>query len=109
MFPLSLYLAPSIPFSLSLSAPASLLLLVLEGEVPRVETGPRQGPEHFCPVGGSGGQQGFHTGCDVLQVSTAHLARDKTQEKMDVNEGGKLKIPVARSLGKLRLTLCNVT
>lgn len=29
--------------------------------------------------------------------------------KMDVNEGGKLKIPVARSLGKLRLTLCNVT
>ncbi|KAF3846137.1 hypothetical protein F7725_003215 [Dissostichus mawsoni] len=43
------------------------------GEVPCVETGSRQGSKHFCPIIGSRGQQGLHTGSDVLQVSTAHL------------------------------------
>ena len=66
---LYLYLSP--PLSLSLHWPHSLL--VLEGEVPCVETGPRQGSKHFSPIIGSRGQQGLHTGSDVLQVSTAHL------------------------------------
>lgn len=46
---------------------------VLEGEVPCVEAGPRQGPEHLRPICGSGGQQGLHAGGDVLQVGAAHL------------------------------------
>lgn len=46
---------------------------MLQGEVPGVESGPRQGAKHLCPVGGSGGQQGLHAGGDVLQVGAAHL------------------------------------
>lgn len=54
---------------------------MLEGEVPCVEAGPRQGPEHLGPIGGSGGQQGLHAGGDVLQVSAAHL---KQQRKINL-------------------------
>lgn len=50
---------------------------MLEGEVARIEPGPRQGPEHLGPVGGSGGQQGLHAGGDVLQVRAAHLKRQR--------------------------------
>lgn len=49
---------------------------MLEGEVPRVEAGPRQGPEHLGPVRGSGGQQGLHAGGDVVQVRNAHLKEE---------------------------------
>lgn len=59
-------------FSLLASPPPSVSLSVFEGEVSCVESGSRQSSKHFRPVGGSGGQQGLHTGSDVLQVSTAH-------------------------------------
>lgn len=42
-------------------------------EVSCVEARARQCSEHLRPIGGSGGQQGLHTGSDVIQVSTASL------------------------------------
>lgn len=84
-FPLSYYPFPPPPFPLSHPA-VSAHPSVFEGEVPRVEAGPRQGAEHLRPVRGSGGQQGLHAGSDVLQVGATHLRDRRTDTGTDFSD-----------------------
>lgn len=63
----------------------SLRLSMLQREVPGVEAGPRQSAEHLCPVGGAGHQQGLHAGCDVVEVSTAHLRTHAREGRVEAS------------------------
>lgn len=73
---------PDQPLSSSTSFTSSLSVLL--GEISRVEAGPRQGPKHLCPVGGSRGQQGLHAGSNVIQVCTTHLKEPQTRCEQQV-------------------------